>query len=226
LAPQLIDDFPSDSVTTLAALAASPAGAWQLDRLACDFRAAATTHGLASPPARPALAPSLPSPTPSVNLNATPSWQQGAAAYQQCRVQVPCSKAVGVGRAATAPQAAVARAAKVALAVVKGSGRSKRCAGTRPPRATAAAVSGGAAANRTSGAQVQLAWMPTPLAEPLVDVASTANIALPHAADAAVILARQVVPGGGAGAAVRESPDAPMPAPGRLWELTRLLPPL
>jgi hypothetical protein len=62
--PQLIDDFPSDTATTLAARAASPAGAWELDRLARDFRFAAAAHGLVSPAALPSVpsasAPSQP----------------------------------------------------------------------------------------------------------------------------------------------------------------------
>ncbi len=86
LGAQLIDDFPSDTATALAACAASPAGAWEFERLARDFRFAAAAHGLVSPAALhsvpSASAPSQPGGTTDQHdWNPHGSTLQAQAAY-------------------------------------------------------------------------------------------------------------------------------------------------
>jgi hypothetical protein len=227
--PQLIDDFPFDFATTLAARAASPAGAREFDRLACDFRSAAAAHGLGSPAA--ALAP----PPSALALcgPAPPGWLPGAATDKRRRI-CPPGGAVEAGRAMAAPLCAAAASAangRRARAVCLRAGERVASRPAQPPtQQPLAVVPGGGAAGGSGPSSTLQPWVPKPL--PVAD--TTAHAASPQTADAALAAAGADAAGGGAGAAAGTSASVSETRIGMgldawggsgLWALTRLLPP-
>lgn len=203
---QLIDDFPSDSLTTLAARAATPAGALEFNRLAADYSAAAAALGLASPAT--SLAPSLSSPVSSAA--ALPGWLSASPNQPH---SISMGGAAAEGRAKSAARVAATRAARAALAVSVVNGRSKR--GAWAPRVAAAAVPDGVGC----GLPVRMPWVPMSQAEPMIAAAVPATNLVPTPnPNSAVAVAGQ------AGSGSCSAADAG-PAQGlSLWSLTRLLP--